>query len=49
LTDDTRDREKRVFRKMMRFTAMLAFPCLFGLALISKEFILTLLGVKWID
>lgn len=49
LTDDSRDREKRVFRKMMRFTAMLAFPCLFGLALISKEFILTLLGVKWID
>ena len=47
--NDERDREKRVFRKMLRFTAFLSFPALFGLALISREFILLTIGEKWID
>lgn len=46
LTDE-REREQRVFRKMMRFTAFLSFPCMFGLSLVADEFILVLLGEKW--
>lgn len=42
-----RDREARVFRKMMRFTAFLAFPAMFGLALIAHEFIIIAIGTKW--
>lgn len=42
-------REVRVFRKMMRFTAFLAFPAMFGLSLVSEEFILATIGQKWID
>lgn len=49
LTDDDASRERRAFRKMMRFVALLSFPCLFGLALIAHEFIITLLGAKWSD
>lgn len=41
------ERERRVFRKMMRFTAFLSFPCLFGLAFVSPEFIVILLGDRW--
>lgn len=45
--DDEPGRELRVFRKMLRFTAFVSFPSLFGLALVSREFILLLLGSKW--
>lgn len=41
------ERERRVFHKMMRFTAFLSFPCMLGLSLISNDFILVLLGNKW--
>ena len=41
------EREIRVFRKMMRFTAFLAFPAMFGLALVANEFILSTIGPKW--
>lgn len=46
---DDKDRELRVFRKMMRFTAFLVFPCLFGLSLVAEEFILVTISDKWID
>lgn len=36
-----------VFRKMLRFTCFVAFPCLLGLALISEDFIVLLVGQKW--
>jgi O-antigen/teichoic acid export membrane protein len=36
-----------VFRKMLRFTAFLAFPAMFGLALVAHEFILSTIGPKW--
>ena len=48
-TADDKDRELRVFRKMMRFTAFLVFPCLFGLSLVAEEFILVTISAKWID
>ena len=46
---DDKDRELRVFRKMIRFTAFLVFPCLFGLSLVAEEFILVTISAKWID
>jgi len=36
-----------VFRKMLRFTAFLSFPAMFGLALVANEFILSTIGPKW--
>lgn len=46
---DDKDRAKQVFRKMMRFTAFLSFPLMFGLVLVGKEFILITIKDKWID
>ena len=48
VTDET-DREWRVFRKMLRFTALLSFPALFGLALVAQEFIIITIGEKWTE
>ena len=46
---EERDRELQVFRKMLRFTAFLSFPALFGLALVANEFILCTIGQEWVD
>ncbi len=46
---DDRERHKRVFRKMLRFTAFIVFPCMFGLAYVAHEFILITVGEKWIE
>lgn len=35
------------FRKMLRFTCFVSFPCLLGLALIAEDFIVLLAGEKW--
>lgn len=40
-------RQKNVFRKMLRFTAFVSFPSMFGLALIANEFILIAITAKW--
>ncbi len=45
--DNEHERQLHVLRKMMRFAAFLSFPLLFGLSLVSHEFIVTLLGEKW--
>lgn len=45
--DDEVERERRIFRKMMRFTAFLSFPVMFGLSLVSQEFIVIAIGEKW--
>ena len=47
--DDEHERQLRVLRKMMRFAAFLSFPLLFGLSLVSHEFIVILLGEKWAE
>lgn len=44
---DDEGREQRIFRKMMRFISLVSFPTLFGLGLVSHEFIVFLLGDKW--
>ena len=48
ITDD-RERQRRVFGKMLRFTAFLAFPAMFGLAMVAPQVILLAIGEKWID
>ena len=48
ITDD-QEREARVFRKMLRFTAFLSFPAMLGLALVAREFILITVGPKWLE
>lgn len=47
-TDDDRQRQKKIFRKLLRFTAFVSFPCMLGLALVAREFIVILLGEKWL-
>lgn len=47
--NDDDERERRVFGKMMRFTAFLAFPAMFGLALVAPQFILVTIGNKWLE
>ncbi len=42
-------RQLRVYRKMLRFTCFLAMPLMFGLALVSREFILITIGEGWKD
>jgi len=44
---DERERQLAVLRKMMRFTAFISFPLLFGLALVSHEFIILAIKEKW--
>ena len=46
---DDDERELRVFRKMLRFTAFLSFPIMFGLALVAHEFIILTIGTQWLD
>ena len=43
------ERERRVFRKMMRLTAMLSFPAMFGLAMVAEEFILLTIHEQWLS
>lgn len=44
---DDDDRERRVFRKLLRFTAFLSFPAMLGLAMVSDEFIRLTIGPQW--
>lgn len=48
LNDDAVNRQQQAFRKMLRFTAFLTFPAMFGLAIIAEEFILITISHKWI-
>jgi O-antigen/teichoic acid export membrane protein len=44
---DDLERQKRIFRKMLRFASFLSFPLMLGLALVAREFILLTVGPKW--
>ena len=48
VTDDN-ERQRRVFGKLLRFTAFLAFPAMFGLALVAPQVILIAIGDKWVN
>ena len=45
--EDDKDRQVRVFRKLISFTAFLAFPMLFGLTTVSQDFITIAITDKW--
>ena len=45
--NDEDNRQQRIFRKMLRFTSFIAFPLMFGLALVAHEFILLTVGPTW--
>lgn len=47
--NDDHERQRRVFGKMLRFTAFMAFPAMFGLALIAPQFILSAIGEQWMN
>ena len=44
---DERERETRIFRKILRFAAFIAFPAMFGLSIVTEELILITVGDKW--
>lgn len=48
-TDEDRERQRNIFRKLLRFTAFVSFPLMLGLALVAREFIVILLGEKWLE
>lgn len=43
------ERVRRVFLKMLRFTAFISFPAMLGLAIIASEVIEISVGAKWLD
>ena len=45
---DDKARLCRTFRKMLRFTCFISFPAMFGLELITKDFIIVLITDKWL-
>ena len=45
--NDDKERRRRVFGKMLRFTAFLSFPIMLGLALVAHEFIIITIGAEW--
>lgn len=47
-TEGDRERQKHVFRKLLRFTAFICFPAMFCLSLVSEEFIVILIKEKWL-
>ena len=47
--EDDRDRQRKVLRKMLRFTSFVSFPAMLGLALVSQEFISVTITDKWAE
>ena len=43
------ERQKRVFRKMLRLTALVSFPAMLGLGFVAKDFIVLLITEKWLQ
>jgi O-antigen/teichoic acid export membrane protein len=46
--NDNGPRQLNAMRKLVRFTAFIAFPLIFGLGLISREFIIITITEKWL-
>ncbi len=47
-TTDEQERQRQIFRKMLRFTAFISFPAMLGLSLIAPEFITIAITAKWL-
>lgn len=48
-TENEKDRQANIFRRMLQFSAYLSFPVMFGLALIAPEFISITITDKWAE
>lgn len=46
---EDKERQTRVFRKMIRFVAFVSFPLMLGLSLVAPEFITIFLTDKWAE
>lgn len=46
---DDNDLQLHIFRRMLRFTAFISFPLLFGLSLVAPEIIVVAITDKWIE
>lgn len=46
---DEHERQRQVFRKMVRFTAFISFPFILGFGFVANELILLLITDKWIE
>ena len=47
--EDDKERQLRVLRKMLHFTAFISFPAMFGLSIVSKEVIVITITERWIE
>ena len=45
--NDDPERQRRVFSKLIRFTAFMSFPAMLGLSLVAPQFILIAIGPVW--
>ncbi|EJW91183.1 polysaccharide biosynthesis protein, partial [gut metagenome] len=43
-----KERLQHIFRKMLRFTALVTFPAMLGLGIVSKELITITITEKWL-
>ncbi len=46
---DQRERYRQVTRKMLRFISFISFPAMFGMGLVSREFLIVTVGTKWLS
>ncbi|MBQ8502270.1 MAG: lipopolysaccharide biosynthesis protein [Bacteroides sp.] len=46
--NDERERQLRIFRKMLRFAAFVSFPAMLGLGLVAEELITLAVTSKWL-
>ena len=46
---DDSERQLRIFRRMLRFTAFVAFPLMLGLSLVAKELIVIVITDRWLE
>lgn len=42
------ERQRQVFRKMLRFVSFVSFPAMFGLAFVAPEFVVITVSDKWL-
>lgn len=46
-TTNEKERQQRIFRKLLRFTAFVSFPVMLGISLIAPELIIITITAKW--
>lgn len=46
---DDKERQRNVFRKMLRFVSFVSFPAMLGLAMVSRELVIIGVSDKWLS